>query len=151
MQDVGLMFHVSRAMMSAAQELRCLQEINATLQLLLAHDLPAMHCTKLDVERCRALFLLYCGRLRRAMMSPKYCYFSGFAAAAPRLLSQLKDLVLQTNCRPAGPRAVALLRQLDLWTLCCELSVAASVHDCFDHGLKHRLVERLQQSDNCNS
>jgi hypothetical protein len=25
MQDVGLMFHVSRAMMSAAQELRCLQ------------------------------------------------------------------------------------------------------------------------------
>jgi hypothetical protein len=25
MQDVGLMFHVSRAMMSAAQELHCLQ------------------------------------------------------------------------------------------------------------------------------
>jgi hypothetical protein len=81
------------------------------------------------------------------MMSPKYCYFSGFAAAAPRLVSELKDLVLQSNCRPAGPRALMVLRQLDLWTLCCELSVSASVHDCFDDALKHRLLERLPQQN----
>jgi hypothetical protein len=30
-----------------------LQEMNAALQLLLAHDLPAVQCAKLDVERCR--------------------------------------------------------------------------------------------------
>jgi hypothetical protein len=30
-----------------------LQEMNAALQLLLAHDLPAEQCAKLDVERCR--------------------------------------------------------------------------------------------------
>ncbi|WIA30634.1 hypothetical protein OEZ86_000712 [Tetradesmus obliquus] len=149
MQDVEALFHVSRAMMSAAEELRCLQEMNAALRLLLAHDLPAEQCAKLDTERCRALFLLYCIRLRRAMISPKYCYFSGFAAAAPRLVSELKDLVLHSNCRPAGPRAVAVLRQLDLWTLCCELSVAASVHDCFDDALKHRLLERLSQQSEC--
>jgi hypothetical protein len=30
-----------------------LQEMNAALQLLLAHNLPAVQCAKLDVERCR--------------------------------------------------------------------------------------------------
>lgn len=51
---------------------------------------------KLDTERLRRLFLQYTSRMHRAARSPKYCYFSGFAAAAPQLLTALKEQVLTT-------------------------------------------------------
>ena len=119
-----------------------MQEINGVLQILLSEDLPQQQRSKLDTERVRHLFLMYCGRLRRAMTSPKYCYFSGFAASAPKPIAELKEHVLGSF--KLGSRHAEILQQLNLWTLCCESSVASSIQDCFDEGLKHRLVQRLE-------
>eukprot|EP00877_Chromochloris_zofingiensis_P012234 jgi/Chrzof1/7264/Cz02g17030.t1 len=100
---------------------------------------------KIDNERVRKLFLLYCARLRRAMTSPKYCYFSGFAAVAPKLLTALKEEVL-SNFR-LTPAFAAIMQQLNLWTRCCEFSVAGSIHDCFDASIKHELEQRLHGTE----
>lgn len=54
--------------------------------------------------------------------------------------------MLSSNFR-IGHRHLTLLRQLNLWTLCCELSVATGVHDCFEESMKHRLMQRLQGSE----
>lgn len=115
------------------------------LQLLLSADLPQQQRAKLDTERLRHLFLMYCGRLRRAMTSPKYCYFTGFAAVAPRLIAELKEQVLGNFKLTA--RHAEILEQLNLWTLCCESSVASSIQDCFDEGIKHQLTQRLDIID----
>lgn len=69
------------------------QRINESLVALMSPGLHPEQRAKLDTERVRRLFLLYCSRLRRAMMSPRYCYFSGFAAVAPRLIARLKEQV----------------------------------------------------------
>lgn len=101
--------------------------MGSSLRFLLAEDLPAAHASKLDGERVRRLFLLYCARLRRALTSPKYCYFSGFAATAPGLIAELKEHVLSASRLDA--RTAAIMHQLDMSVLACELSVAASIHD----------------------
>ena len=33
--------------------------------------------------------------------------------------------------------------KLQLWTRCCEVSVAGSIHDCFGEELRHNLLARL--------
>ncbi|KAI8469832.1 MAG: hypothetical protein J3K34DRAFT_511818 [Monoraphidium minutum] len=141
LQDVGVLFHASRAAHSAAQELRCLQRMNASLAVLLSPDLHPEATAKLDAERARRLLLLYCGRLRRAMTSPRYNYFSGLAAAAPRLVAALKEQLLGSF--RLGPGTAAALARLDLWARCCECSVAASVHDCLGEGVTRGLAARI--------
>lgn len=117
-----------------------LQDMSSALQFLLAEDLPQAHAIKLDGERVRRLFLMYCGRLRRALTSPKYCYFSGFAATAPGLIAELREHVLSNN--RLDPRCAAIMQQLHMWTQACELSVAASVHESLGSsgGCIHRLL-----------
>jgi hypothetical protein len=110
------------------------QDMNASLQLLLAHDLPPEQRAKLDQERVRRLFLLYCARLRRAMTSPKCCYFSGFAAAAPLLIARLRAHVLTVGALRLDGHTARLMAQLNLWSRACELSVAASTHECVGAG-----------------
>lgn len=112
------------------------------LMQLLAENLTQPQRAKVDKERVRHLFLMYCSRLRRAMTSPKYCYFSGFAAEAPRLIADLKEQILGAFKLTA--RHAEILQQLNLWTMCCESSVASSIHDCFEEGIKHRLIQRLE-------
>lgn len=141
-QDASTICRVSRCMQSAAQELRCLQAMSSSLQFLLAEDLHPAHACKLDGERVRRLFLLYCTRLRRALTSPKYCYFSGFAASAPGLIGELREHVLSASRLDA--RRAAVLRQLDMWTLACELSVAASIHDSWGSEA-HSMLQALAQ------
>lgn len=117
--------------------------MSSSLQFLLAADLHPAQASKLDGERVRRLFLLYCSRLRRALTSPKYCYFSGFAAAAPGLIGELREHVLSASRLDA--RCAAVLRQLDMWTLACELSVAASIHDSLGsdaHSMLQALVRQ---------
>lgn len=67
--------------------------MNTSLVALMDARQPPEHWAKLDTERLRRLLLLYTSRLRRAMASPRYNYFSGFAAAAPQLLDQLREQV----------------------------------------------------------
>jgi len=105
--------------------------------------LPQEQRAKVDSERVQRLFLLYCTRLKGALTSPKYCYFTGFAAVAPRLIAQLKEHVLGSFRLEA--EQAAIMQQLDLWTLCCELSVASSIHDCFEGSMKQDVLNRLQQ------
>jgi len=114
--------------------------MNASLVALMS---PANHPefrSKLDSERLRRLFLLYCSRLRHTLTSPRYCYFSGFVAVAPRLIGRLKEQLLGSFL--LGDEEAGLMEQLDLWTRCCEFSVAGSVHDCLEEGLRHGLVGR---------
>lgn len=121
-----------------------MQDISSALQFLLAEDLPQAHASKLDSERVRRLFLLYCNRLRRSLTCPKYCYFSGFAATAPGLIAELKEHVL-SNSRLDARRA-AIMQQLNMWTLACELSVSASIHDSLEGGISSILQRLLQAS-----
>jgi hypothetical protein len=117
--------------------------MGSTLQFLLSEDLPAAHASKLDGERVRRLFLLYCNRLRRALSSPKYCYFSGFAATAPGLIAELKEHVLSVSKLDA--RTAGIMQQLNMSTLACELSVAASIHDSLGSDVRSILQGLLQQ------
>ncbi len=114
------------------------QVINGSLTALMSSAAHPEHRAKLDSERVRRLFLLYCSRLRRALTSPRYCYFSGFAAVAPRLIARLKEKLLGSFRLEAAE--AALMGQLALWTRACECSVAAGVHDCLGEGLTHGLV-----------
>lgn len=120
-----------------------LQDMGSTLQFLLSEDLPPAHASKLDGERVRRLFLLYCARLRRALSSPKYCYFSGFAATAPSLIAELKEHVLSASKLDA--RTAAIMQQLDMSVLACELSVAASIHDTLGSSASSMLHGLMQQ------
>jgi hypothetical protein len=74
--------------------------------------------------------------------SLRYCYFSAFSAVAPRVIAQLREQVLGSFRLEAT--GLELMRQLNLWTWCCEFSVAASLHDCLDDDIKHGLVARAQ-------
>ena len=75
--------------------------MNHTLVGLLTLKTPEQR-SKVDSERLRRLFLMYGSRLNHAATSPKYCYFSGFAAAAPGVLAVLRDQVLATfNLQPS--------------------------------------------------
>lgn len=142
LQDTEVMFHASRAAHSVAQELRCLQVVNETLVALMSPLSHPEQRAKTDLERARRLFLMYGARLRRAMTSPRYCYFSGFAAAAPRLIARLREQVLGSfRLDNSGVEAMGTL---NLWTRCCEVSVAASVNDCLDEDLRHGLLDRRQ-------
>jgi hypothetical protein len=191
--------------------------MNASLLALMSPSAPPEHRAKLDAERARRMFLLYCGRLRRALTSPRCCFFSGFAAVGPRVIDHLKQQVgaragtccgsstaaaaaslppffricgrsssseLQPSqdmhASPApvclkhlacflnhrrtagapswpihstpsaqvlgsfrlGTEGALLMGQLDLWTRCCEFSVAACVGDCLQEGLRHGLATR---------
>lgn len=120
-----------------------LQDMGAVLQFLLAEDLPAPHTNKLDGERVRRLFLLYCNRLRRALSSLKHCYFSGFAATAPGLIAELREHVLSVSRLDA--RTSAIMQQLNMSTLACELSIAASIHDSLGSDVCSILKGLLQQ------
>ena len=117
-----------------------MQAIGSALQFLLAEDLHQAQLSKLDGERVRRLFLLYCSRLRRALTSPKYCYFSGFAATAPALIAELREHVLSNNRLNA--RCSAIMQQLNMWTQACQLSVAASVHESLGRGAAD-ILQRL--------
>jgi hypothetical protein len=161
------------------------QHMNASLVALMS---PAAHPearAKLDAERARRMFLLYCGRLRRAFAAPRCCLFSGFAAVGPHVIGRLKQQAgggaararrrLRLPCRertgpwlvpepsqsfvccftshatPGAqvlgsfrlcPEGLQLMGQLQLWTRCCEVSVAACVVDCVDARLRHGLAAR---------
>jgi hypothetical protein len=121
-----------------------LQDMSSSLQFLLAEDLHQAHASKLDGERVRRVFLTYCRRLRRALTSPKYCYFSGFAATGPELIAELKEHVLSSSKLDA--RRSGIMQQLDMWTLACELSVAASIHDSLGNDVCSLLQGLLQPS-----
>lgn len=43
-----------------------------------------------------------------------------------------------------GPEEEGLMAQLNLWTRCCEFSVAASVHACLDASLTRGLAARAE-------
>jgi hypothetical protein len=93
-----------------------------------------------DSERTRRLFLTYYSRLIHVFTSPKYCYFSGFAAPTVRLLAGLREHVLSgQRLRPAH---LAVMARLNMWTRCCELSVAQSVEACCRPGLGEELLAR---------
>ena len=94
----------------------------------------------MDSERTRLLFLTYYSRLIHVFTSPKYCYFSGFAAPTVRLLAGLREHVL--NGERLQARHLAVMAQLNMWTRCCELSVAQSVAACCSPGLAEELLER---------
>eukprot|EP00775_Hariotina_reticulata_P008243 gene8243-8433_t len=82
MQDLDMLVNVSKATQSAAQELRCLRAINASLLFLLAADLPQEQRSKVDSERVRRLFLLYCTRLKGAVQL--FCHLKAGCPLNPR-------------------------------------------------------------------
>lgn len=55
----------------------------------------------------------------------RYCYFGGFAISAPAALIKLRDAALSTF--RLGSAELELLAQLNVWTRCCEYSVAEAV------------------------
>jgi hypothetical protein len=118
--------------------------MGACLLFLLAEDLPQAHAAKVDAERVRRLFLLYCNRVRRSLTSPKYSYFSGFAAAAPGLVAELREHVLSSGKLDAA--RTSILQQLNMWALACELSVAASIHDSLGSSVQEVLRNLLYMS-----
>lgn len=82
-----------RSCASTAQALDVLQELNQTLVDLMSEGGSSLVSGKVEQERLRKLFMLYCRRLYVAFTSPKYCYFGGFKMEAPNHLLKLKDHV----------------------------------------------------------
>ncbi len=95
----------------------------------------------MDSERTRRLFLTYYSRLIHVFTSPKHCYFSGFAAPTVRLLAGLREQVL--SGQRLKPAHLAVMARLNMWTRCCELSVAQSVEACCRPGLAEELLARV--------
>jgi hypothetical protein len=122
---------------------RAAQGANAALAALLSPSAHPQHRAKLDAERARRTFLLYTSRLHSALTSPRTCYFSGFAAVGPRLVSQLRRQVLGGGGGCLDGEGAGLLAQLGLWTQCCEVSAAAAVQDCLREGLEPGQGEHL--------
>ncbi|GLC57830.1 hypothetical protein PLESTB_001271500 [Pleodorina starrii] len=125
LQDLGAVYELSRVFASPAQELKCLQEVHQALLDLLSPRHETLHA-KLDNERVRRLLMTYVQRVRSALTSPKYNYFSGLAAAVPAVLAELQEEVLSSF--RLNPRLQDLMQQLAVWTHSCEISVAAAVH-----------------------
>jgi hypothetical protein len=46
-----------------------------------------------------------------------------------------------------APLQIERMAQLQLWTRCCEVSVADSIHDCFSRDLIDNVLERAQLQD----
>lgn len=42
-----------------------------------------------------------------------------------------------------GKEQLDLMSQLNVWTRCCEFSVAASIHDCLDEDVRAAISKRL--------
>ncbi|GLI65138.1 hypothetical protein VaNZ11_008596, partial [Volvox africanus] len=125
LQDHSQLYELSRVFYSPAQELKCLQEVHQALLDLLSPRHEALRA-KLDNERVRRLLMTYILRVRSALTSPKYNYFSGLAAAVPTVLAELQEEVLSTFTLTS--RLEDLMQQLAVWTHSCEISVAAAVH-----------------------
>ncbi|KAF5834760.1 hypothetical protein DUNSADRAFT_8448 [Dunaliella salina] len=100
----------------------------------------AMVRAKFDTERLRRLVLLYCNRMRRAMSSPRSCYFTGLLSLVPAMLAELADAALSEFTFDASH--LAALDQLAVWTKACEVSVAAALHDCIDDDVAVRWLGR---------
>ncbi|MEW5304657.1 MAG: hypothetical protein WDW36_007254 [Sanguina aurantia] len=151
-QDSGATYQFSRSCGSAAQELRCLQiqpssppthprsststkkkkQPDPKLQNLhtgsgsgSGFEVRGLEGAKArEPERLRRLFLLWHGRMRRAMTSPNTNYFPGLALSAPSLLAGLRSELLVDF--KMGQSHLDLMRQLNVWTKVCEVSVAGS-------------------------
>uniref|UniRef100_A0A7S3R0V0 Uncharacterized protein n=2 Tax=Dunaliella tertiolecta TaxID=3047 RepID=A0A7S3R0V0_DUNTE len=140
-QDGSGIYQLSRCCLSTAQELSVLLSMNRALAELMGEDhQDAVVRAKFDTERLRRLVLLYCNGMRRAMSSPRSCYFTGLLSIVPAMLAELADTALSEFTFDASH--LAALDQLAVWTKACEVSVAAALHDCIDDDVAVRWLGR---------